>query len=159
MNKNLVEKIIAVVRSAGEMMKPENIEVIQKGNASNFVTTADLKVQEFLKTELLDLIPGSAFVGEEEDGAAITGNVINGTTNMEYIWVVDPIDGTSNFIREIGMSAISVGLLKWGKPYAGVLYQEGFPLDRPVALVGANTKENFEKIKEIVCEEIKELPY
>ena len=272
MNKNLVEKIIAVVRSAGEMMKPENIEVIQKGNASNFVTTADLKVQEFLKNELLDLIPGSAFVGEEEDGAAITGNVINGTTNMEYIWVVDPIDGTSNFIREIGMSAISVGLLKWGKPYAGViyqpyrnemfwavegqgaylngkpihvsdrdfkhghlcsamstynkdfapacfriiekvyadcddlrrlgsaavelaylaagrvelyfeirlfpwdvaagivliqeaggytqmLYQEGFPLDRPVALVGANTKENFEKIKEIVCEEIKELPY
>ena len=272
MNKNLVEKIIAVVRSAGEMMKPENIEVIQKGNASNFVTTADLKVQEFLKKELLDLIPGSAFVGEEEDGAAITGNVMNGTTNMEYIWVVDPIDGTSNFIREIGMSAISVGLLKWGKPYAGViyqpyrnemfwavegqgayltgqpihvsdrdfkhghlcsamstynkdfapacfriiekvyadcddlrrlgsaavelaylaagrvelyfeirlfpwdvaagivliqeaggytqmLYQEGFPLDRPVALVGANTKESFEKIKEIVCEEIKELPY
>ena len=40
-----------------------------------------------------------------------------------------------------------------------MIYQDGFPLDRPVALVGANTKENFERIKEIVCEEIPVLPY
>ena len=272
MVENLIEKMIAVVRRGGEFMKPENVEVMQKGNASNFVTSADLKVQEFLKKELLALIPGSVFVGEEEDGAIITEHLENGETKIEYIWVVDPIDGTSNFIREIGMSAISVGLLKWGKPYAGViyqpyrnemfwaeegqgaylngerihvsdrefkhghlcsamstynkvyapacfriiekvyeqcddlrrlgsaavelaylaagrvelyfeirlfpwdvaagivlikeaggftemLYQDGFPLDRPVALVGANTKENFEQMKEIVCKEIPVLPY
>lgn len=261
----MIEKITAIVRRAGNLMRPENVEVMQKGNASNFVTSADLQVQEFLKEELLALLPGSAFVGEEEEN-------VDAKSQCEYIWVVDPIDGTSNFIRDIGMSAISVGLLKWGKPYAGVIYQpyrdemfwavdgqgaylngerihvsnrdfkhghlcsamstynkdyapacfriiekvyadcddlrrmgsaavelaylavgrvelyfeirlfpwdvaagivlikeaggftemiyqDGFPLDRPVALIGANTKENFEKMKDIVCNEIKSLPY
>ena len=130
----MIQQIIDIVRQAGPLMKPEKVSVIQKGNDSNFVTSADINVQEFLKTKLLELVPGSAFVGEEEDGAAIAatksvaeGNVGStadgGEKGIEYIWVVDPIDGTSNFIRDIGMSAISVGLLRWGKPYAGVIYQ------------------------------------
>lgn len=274
MIENLIEKTTDIVRRAGELMKPENVEITQKGNASNFVTSADINVQEFLKKELLELIPGSAFVGEEEEGEALIASDSdeeNPKQKIEYIWVVDPIDGTSNFIRDIGMSAISVGLLKWGEPYAGVvyqpyrnemfwavdgqgaylngkriyvsdrdfkhghlcsamstynkdyapacfhiiekvyadcddlrrlgsaavelaylaagrvelyfeirifpwdvaagivlikeaggytemIYQKGFPLERPMALVGANTKENFDKMREIVYNEIKELP-
>ena len=121
MIENLIEKITDIVRQAGTLMKPENVSVIQKGNDSNFVTSADINVQGFLKKELLRLVPGSVFVGEEEEGAAVA--VTKNATGIEYIWVVDPIDGTSNFIRDIGMSAISVGLLRWGVPYAGVIYQ------------------------------------
>ena len=69
MVENLIEKVTEIVRHAAELMKPENVEVTQKGNASNFVTTADINVQEFLKKELLALLPGSVFGGEEEDGA------------------------------------------------------------------------------------------
>lgn len=109
----MIGQIVDIVREASSLMREENIIVEQKGNDSNYVTSADIKVQRFLKEKLTSLIPNSAFVGEEEEE--------NGAG--EYTWVVDPIDGTSNFIRDIGASAISVGLLKNSEPYIGVVYQ------------------------------------
>ena len=114
MEEVMLKKITEIVRQAAELMKPENIEVEQKGNDSNYVTTADVNVQNFLKEHLLALLPGSSFVGEEGDEEF---------ADTEYVWVVDPIDGTSNFIRNLGLSAISVGLLRNRKPYIGVVYQ------------------------------------
>lgn len=108
----MVNQIIEIVREASALMK-KDFEVEQKGNDSNYVTSADVNVQKFLKNKLTELLPGSAFVGEEEEQLEVG----------EYTWVVDPIDGTSNFIRDIGASAISVGLLKNGEPYIGVVYQ------------------------------------
>lgn len=110
----MVEKIVNLVYEAGKLMTKHDITIIQKGNDSNYVTTADVQVQKFLRDQLLELLPGSGFVGEEGDGANASG---------EYVWVVDPIDGTSNFIRDLGLSAISVGLLKNKKPFIGVIYQ------------------------------------
>lgn len=83
-------------------MKRDNIDIEQKGTESNFVTSADVNVQMFLKERLLALLPGSSFVGEEGDEQF---------ADTEYVWVVDPIDGTSNFIRDLGLSAISVGCI------------------------------------------------
>lgn len=108
----MLEKIMEIVRKSSELMK-EDIVIEQKGNESNFVTSADVAVQKYLENHLLELIPGSGFIGEEKDEI---------DTSSEYIWVVDPIDGTSNFIRGLGASVISVGLLKDRKPYLGVVY-------------------------------------
>ena len=110
----MLEQMINIVREASALMKRENIDIEQKGSESNFVTSADVNVQMFLKEKLLELLPESSFVGEEGDEQF---------ADTEYIWVVDPIDGTSNFIRDLGLSAISVGLLKNRKPYMGVVYQ------------------------------------
>ena len=110
----MIEKIVEIVREASKLMAKENIDIEQKGNDSNYVTSADVNVQRYLQDKLLSLIPGSYFVGEESDSAGASG---------EYVWIVDPIDGTSNFIRDIGISSISVGLVKNGEPYMGVVYQ------------------------------------
>lgn len=110
----VMNAIKEIVREAGKLMRTDGIEIQQKGNDSNLVTSADINVQKFLKEKLTELLPESAFVGEEGDEAA---------ADNEYTWVVDPIDGTSNFIRDIGMSAVSVGLLKNKEPYIGVIYQ------------------------------------
>lgn len=110
----MIEQIKNIVYEASKLMRADEIDITQKGNDSNYVTTADVNVQMFLKEKLTELIPDSAFIGEEGDAQF---------AESEYIWVVDPIDGTSNFIRDIGMSAISVGLLKNKKPYIGVVYQ------------------------------------
>ncbi len=110
----MIQNITQIVRQAAEYMKRENIEIEQKGNDSNFVTSADIRVQEFLKEELTKLLPESGFVGEEKDARS---------ERKAYVWVVDPIDGTSNFVRDLGLSAISVALLKNGEPYMGVIYQ------------------------------------
>ena len=77
------------------------------------MTSADVNVQHYLQEKLPQLIPGSTFLGEEEETVQI---------NSEYVWVVDPIDGTANFIRGLKASVISVGLMKENKPYLGVIY-------------------------------------
>ncbi len=108
----MVNKIIEIVKEASKLMTSD-VTVTQKGSHSNFVTSADVNVQHYLEEHLLKLIPGSTFLGEEEEQQVV---------ESEYIWVVDPIDGTSNFIRDLGASAISVGLIKNGTPYIGVIY-------------------------------------
>lgn len=109
----MINQVINIVREASKLMTSD-ITIEQKGNDSNFVTSADVNVQHFLEERLLNLIPESTFLGEEEGKQAVSS---------EYIWVVDPIDGTANFIRGLGASAISVGLVKGGKPYLGVIYE------------------------------------
>lgn len=107
-----ISKIIDIVKKASELMI-DNITIEQKGNASNLVTSADINVQHYLEEHLLKLLPGSTFLGEEDEVTEI------GTGDM---WVVDPIDGTANFIRGLKASVISVGLVREGKPYLGVIY-------------------------------------
>lgn len=109
----MINKIIEIVREASKLITAD-ITIEQKGNDSNYVTSADVNVQRYLEEHLPKLIPGSTFLGEEEEEQVV---------ESEYIWVVDPIDGTSNFIRGLGASAISVGLVKDGKPHLGVIYE------------------------------------
>lgn len=108
----MINQVIEIVKEASKLMT-DDITIEQKGNDSNFVTSADVNVQKFLEEHLLKLLPGSSFLGEEDEVTEI------GTGDM---WVVDPIDGTSNFIRGLKASVISVGLVKSGKPYLGVIY-------------------------------------
>lgn len=95
------KQVAEIVREAGKLLLNRHIEIRQKGNASNYVTSCDIAVQEFLSAKLKEYLPGSLVIGEESD---------DNPTDGEWLWIIDPIDGTSNFIRDIGMSAISVGL-------------------------------------------------
>lgn len=102
MKEKIDQKQVAeIVREAGKLLLNRHIEIRQKGNASNYVTSCDIAVQEFLSAKLKEYLPGSLVIGEESD---------DNPTDGEWLWIIDPIDGTSNFIRDIGMSAISVGL-------------------------------------------------
>ena len=98
----MITQVINIVRNASELMTLD-ITIEQKGNESNFVTSADESVRFYLEEQLTSLIPNSTFLGEES---------VNRVTVGEYMWVVDPIDGTANFIRGLGSSVISVGLVK-----------------------------------------------
>lgn len=109
----MVNIIIDIVKEASSIMMKRDFEVEQKGNASNLVTSADVAVQKFLEERLTALIPGSRFLGEEGDIPE---------TNVEYLWVNDPIDGTANFARDLGLSVISVALVKDGEVNIGVVY-------------------------------------
>lgn len=108
----MINQIINIVKNASKLMV-DKITIEQKGNDSNFVTSADVNVQHYLEEQFLHLLPNSIFLGEEEETIRLDG---------EYVWVVDPIDGTANFIRELKASVISVGLMKDGIPYLGVIY-------------------------------------
>ena len=109
----MLNKIIDIVKEASGIMMNRDFEVEQKGNLSNLVTSADVAVQHFLEDRLTALIDGSVFLGEEGDIP---------DTDVKYLWVNDPIDGTANFARDMGLSVVSVALIKEGEPYIGVVY-------------------------------------
>ena len=116
--EKLLRGIVDIVRGCGGIIlhADRNQSTIDaKAGHANFVTTYDKLIQETLKKELLALLPEAVFVGEEEDTHASIGT--------GYAFIADPIDGTTNFIRDYRTSAISVGLAKDGAPYMGVVYQ------------------------------------
>lgn len=113
----LRELIIGAVRDCADIiLTAHDIEsgIEEKDGAANFVTKYDKKVQDELFKRLKNILPEAHLVGEEESE--------HDSVETGYAFIVDPIDGTTNFIKDYKMSAISVGLLKDGKPYIGVVY-------------------------------------
>lgn len=108
--KELVNKISNQTLNIGSLAEIEK-GVSEKGK-NNYVTKYDLEVENQLKKNLKSLIPNSTFFGEE------TGKKISKT---EYTWVVDPIDGTTNFIHGLPF-AISIGLVKNNEIIIGCIY-------------------------------------
>lgn len=110
-------QLIEIVKKAGEIiLNAGNIQsgVEEKTGHANFVTEYDKKVQEFLRKELNRAMPEAAFVGEEEE--------IHASVEKGFAFIVDPIDGTTNFMKGYCMSAVSVGFFKDGEPQIGVVY-------------------------------------
>ncbi len=99
-----------LVRDFGEV---ENLQVSLKG-PSNFASAADHRAEETIYRELSKARPTFGFHMEER------GRIAGSDPSHE--WVVDPLDGTTNFLHGIPLFAISIALLKDGAPIAGVVY-------------------------------------
>jgi len=97
-------------RDFGEI---EHLQASLKGPA-NFVTAADQRAEEILREELEHARPGYGFLGEE--GGAHEG------PDKTHRWIVDPLDGTSNFLHGIPHFAISIALEREGTIVAGLVY-------------------------------------
>ena len=100
----------ALKRDFGEL---EKLQVSLKGPA-NFVSSADRRAEETLYQELSKARPGYGFLGEE--GGSREG------TDKSHRWIVDPLDGTTNFLHGIPQFAISIGLEREGSVIAGLVY-------------------------------------
>jgi myo-inositol-1(or 4)-monophosphatase len=114
----LLNVMVAAARKAGRSLRRdfgevENLQVSLKGPA-NFVSQADQRAEEILLGELAKARPGYGFLGEE--GGQREG------TDKSHNWIVDPLDGTTNFLHGIPQFAISIGLERDGTIIAGVIY-------------------------------------
>jgi len=114
----LLNVMTAAARKAGRSLKRdygevENLQVSMKGPA-NFVTAADRRAEEILQAELTKARPGYGFLGEE--GGRRDGD------DKSHCWIVDPLDGTTNFLHGIPQFAISIALEREGVIVAGVIY-------------------------------------
>ena len=110
--------MIGAARKASRSLKRdfgevENLQVSLKGPA-NFVTAADRRAEEILRGELLKARPGYCFLGEE-------GGLQEGP-DKTHTWIVDPLDGTTNFLHGIPQFCISIALQREDKIVAGVIY-------------------------------------
>ena len=100
-----------LVRDFGEV---EQLQVSVKG-PGEFVSTADLRAERTLKTELKKARPGYAMLFEESGAEA--------GSDPRHRWIVDPLDGTTNFLHGIPHFAISIALERDGEIVAGVIYE------------------------------------
>jgi myo-inositol-1(or 4)-monophosphatase len=105
----------AAAREAGIVARDEfaNLDTIsiEKKGLQDWVSAADREVEKLIKARLLAAFPEDGFLGEEFGGAEKDG-----------VWVVDPIDGTGNFVRGIPLFGISIAYWYRGEPLVGVIY-------------------------------------
>ena len=100
----------SLVRDFGEV---ENLQVSKKG-PGDFVSTADHKAEKIVMETLLKSRPGYGFYMEE-------GGIKKGT-DKSFVWIIDPLDGTTNFLHGLPHWAVSIALEKDKEIIAGVVY-------------------------------------
>jgi len=114
----LISKISKIAKDAGEIMvNAKRPKIMEKAGHANFCTETDEKIQAFLIERLQEILPEASFLGEEDGQDVFSEKMSKG-----YCFVLDPIDGTSNFIYEYRPSVVSIGLLKDGKPHMAVVF-------------------------------------
>jgi myo-inositol-1(or 4)-monophosphatase len=114
---NLNVMIKAARMAARSLLKDfrevENLQVSKKG-PGDFVTRADTAAEEIIRNELMEARPNYGWLGEES--APVEGK------DPTRRWIVDPLDGTTNFLHGMPHWAISIGLEHKGEMIAGVIY-------------------------------------
>lgn len=100
----------SLARDFGEV---QNLQVSLKG-PGDYVSQADRRAEEIVHSELARARPGYSFLMEE--GGEIVGD------DPQHRWLVDPLDGTTNFLHGIPLFAVSIGLERQGQMVAGVIY-------------------------------------
>lgn len=114
---SLMEGMKRIVYEAGALIKDRAGQgsVCAKEGHANYVTEYDVKVQEFLADKFSTLLPEAAFIGEENSEK-------NLDVKQGYAFIVDPIDGTNNFICDFYFSAICAALSLNGTVIMGCVY-------------------------------------
>lgn len=112
-----IEEIKKLIINCGEIILNADrteIDIESKTGSANFVTDYDKRVQEELRAGLLEIVPEAHFIGEEGEKEQFSDDGM--------FFIVDPIDGTTNFIKDYHVSGISVALVKDGKVDVAFIY-------------------------------------
>ena len=126
----LVNVMVMAATKAGhslsrDFLEVERLQVSRKG-PGDFVTAADLRAEEIIRDELEKARPGYSFLMEESGG--ITGS------DSSHRWIVDPLDGTTNFLHSVPLFSVSIALEVRDELTAGVVYnpltEELFTVER-----------------------------
>lgn len=119
MNYELIcSKVIAVTRLTGNFIRKESMNfdanAVEFKGLNDMVSYVDKSAEKLLVRNLAKLIPEAGFTTEEE--------TIN-TKGLMYNWIIDPLDGTTNFIHGVPTYSISIALYEEDKPVVGVVYE------------------------------------
>jgi len=118
MTSPLMQAVNEVALSAGPLMRdaflaPDRPAYTLKGQ-QDYLTQTDIAVEQFVRKQIQQHFPQDSVLGEE--GGGLTD------ADAERLWIVDPIDGTANFARNIAHFCISLGVMVHGQLEAGAIY-------------------------------------
>lgn len=123
MDEKHLEVAVAAARAgAKELMARRDTRVVNEKAPKDLVTDADLASQRAIRDILEDAFSDYAFVGEEEGETEPPPKVRQGDPDAPPCWVVDPLDGTVNYVHRLQSFAVSIGLYASGIMRLGVIY-------------------------------------
>jgi myo-inositol-1(or 4)-monophosphatase len=118
--EQLGRQVSQIARATGEFIRNERLSIsaadVETKSAASFVTYVDKTAEQMIVDELRKLLPSAGYVTEE--GTA-------GRNGENLVWVIDPLDGTTNYIHGLNPVSVSIGLLEKGTPVLGVVYEIG----------------------------------
>ncbi|KAK6201616.1 inositol monophosphatase [Scheffersomyces amazonensis] len=121
--KEIYDFAISLAKQAGEILVKEssnrNHNIKLKKNTVDIVTETDERVEQFIKTSILSKYPNHKFIGEETYSSGQTRDYL---VDDSPTWVVDPLDGTVNYVHLFPMICVSIGFTINGKTVVGVIY-------------------------------------
>jgi len=120
---NFIDYLEPVVKTAGSLLlkhfSNKDLKIFNKNNL-DFTSEADLVCEEYLIKKLNILLPEAGVLSEE---LFFKNNNLGKNLNKEYCWIIDPLDGTRNFINNIPIFAISIALKYKNKIILGIIYE------------------------------------
>ncbi len=109
-----VKSIINIIKETDSIFFNDSFRLdVRKKGDSDFVTRADVEVSEYLRKRLRETFPKVGFISEEDEW--------QGRQEGDF-WILDPIDGTTNFMHALPFCCISLALLEGGEITVGVIY-------------------------------------
>lgn len=119
--EELASRTAEIAKAVGAFLKAEQSQFSQdrvhEKSRNALVSDVDQNAEEQLVAKLGILLPEAGFITEEE--------TTDQDKTAEYTWVIDPLDGTTNFIHGLPIYSVSVALLQHGRPVIGVVYEVG----------------------------------
>lgn len=116
--EELLDAAVRMARGAGEIQcagfRSRDLAIRTKSNVYDVVTRVDKECEAYIVRSILERYPDHAILGEE-DG-------VQGTAGSDYRWVIDPLDGTTNFSQGLPLFTVSIALQYCGKTVIGAVY-------------------------------------
>lgn len=116
--ESICNEAVVLIKKTGEFIRNQKDILTHKAVESkglhNYVTYVDKTAEQMLVDGLKAILPESGFITEEETAS---------NRNEEFIWIIDPLDGTTNFIHGLPPFAISVALMQNNKAVVGIVYE------------------------------------
>ncbi len=154
-SQHLEIAITAARAGAVELMARRDDRVVSEKAPKDLVTDADLASQKAIRALLMDPFPDYGFVGEEEGETKPPPSVQRGDVDAPPCWVVDPLDGTVNYVHRLQSFAVSIGLFAAGKMRLGVVYDPVVD-EMFTAIDGQGARVNDRVVRHSDCERLGE---
>ncbi|GCD76829.1 inositol monophosphatase [Thermaurantimonas aggregans] len=140
--REVVKKVETVAQRASQFIQNEQKSFSEKSveikELNSFVSYVDKTSEELIVNELKRILPEAGFITEEA--------TVSQSGDYEYVWIVDPLDGTTNFIHGLPFYSVSIGLTHRMTPIVGVIYDCGLN-DLYSAWKGGGAFKNGQPIK------------
>ncbi|WP_090725889.1 MULTISPECIES: inositol monophosphatase family protein [unclassified Paenibacillus] len=126
-SKSYTAVAINAAAKAGEWIKSRAgsaFKTTTKYSAQDLVTEVDKGAEQMIRRLILTHFPDHAILGEEgvEPGAEASAKALEAAREEEYLWIVDPVDGTTNFVHGFPFFSVSIALAYRGEVIVGVIY-------------------------------------